>query len=203
VSNFQAPGDWSLSEAVGKRLLTPGGAVSPGVAPELMPVLVLENDRPENMLLSYQRLFGRSATVSAGGAGTRASVRLVNNRADTLVVVSLVGSTSAFQMGVERGALGTLPFGSLGTAAGLPRDTRIQPPGTAIAGISTATLVSDNTLGASSARLHGGGAGTYFTTPIILGPADMLFIQASSDATALNDYSIQWMERRLNPSERA
>ncbi len=200
MSSFQAPGDYSLSESVGKRLLTPGGAVAPGVAPELMPVLVLENDRPENMLLSYQRMFGRAANISAGGAGTRASVRLVSVRSDLLITVDYITAQVAYQVGVERGAIGSLPFGV--AAAGIPRDTRIAPQGTGPGPTSSASIVTDNTLGAITQLIHAGAANVPFTAPIVIGPGDILVVQAATDASALTAFSLQWRERKQNPSER-
>jgi hypothetical protein len=196
VSNFQAPGDFSLSESVGKRLLTPGGAVAPGVAPELMPVIVLENDRPENMLLSYQRMFGRSGSIAAGGLGTRTSVRLCNNRPDTLVTVEFMTAQGAYDISTERGALGALPFGT--QVLGQPRDTRMG-----VTPNSTAILITDNTLsGLTTNFIHRGVANSYFETPIVLSPGDILVLQQAADVTALTNWSLQWRERRLNPSER-
>jgi hypothetical protein len=200
VSNFQAPGDFSLSESVGKRLLTPGGAVAPGVAPELMPVIVLENDRPENMFLSYQRMFGRSTNLGAGGAGTRASVRVCNLRPDMLITIEMATAASDYQVTVERGALGAIPFGT--SVPGLPRDTRIAPPGSALGTSSTAVVIQDNTLAALVTLLHRGTANIQWTTPVVIGPGDHFVLQAAADASALTNWSIHWRERRLNPSER-
>jgi len=165
-----------------------------------MPVMVLENDRPENMLLSYQRMFGRSTTMAAGGAGTRASVRLVNNRLDTLCTIVLCTAQVAFQLSVERGAIGAVPFGT--NVPGAPRDTRIQPAGTAITTSSSALVVQDNTLGATAISIHRAAANAIVEIPFVIGPGDIFVLEAATDASALTNWSIQWRERRLNPSER-
>lgn len=204
---LNAVGDTSFGDILSKRLLMPGGAVAPSVAPELFPCVVLENDRPEWLYLAGQGLYEFFVQVGAGGAGTRASAWLYNSSPDLLVVVE--GLEAVVASGQVRLAMvglpaGTLPFGTY--SAGVSADGRAKAPSSAAVRRSQANIVTDNTLGSqetSTNRLWvSSGTTLVRTSAWVLGPFTGLYVCPSADNVVLTSCAFRWRERRLNPSER-
>lgn len=200
MTTFDAVGDPSLSETIGRRLMTPGGAVAPGVAPELFPCVVLENDRPEWHYLGGGGIFGRSSSagVAAGGAGVRSSVQIVNARRDNLVIVEsieMATAATALVASVIRYGVDVLPFGT--AVSGVPRDSRMFGRG------SSATVVIDNTLAAAAgSTIYNTLTPMKLPLPVVLAPGDALYCAPVADNTAITIWAFGWRERKLNPSER-
>jgi len=204
MSTLNAVGDFRLDQVVAKTLMTPGGSSSPGVAPEIFPCIVLENDRPEYHYLYGAMLYGRGTSVAAGGAGTRSSVTLVNQSQETLAVierVQLTVASGAATIRLSTGFTGFLPFGTV--LRGVARDTRSRATSGTVPQNSQLAFVTDNTLGA------GGSSTLWFSAltldlrePFVLGPGGALVLQPSADNVAIDFVSVLWRERRLNPSER-
>lgn len=71
------------------RMLSMGGQEDPAgaLSPEISPVLVLENDRPEWLFLGNVRLHGAAIALAAGGAGNFATARLRNPATSGALVV--------------------------------------------------------------------------------------------------------------------
>lgn len=197
MSNFQAPGDPTLSEAIGKRLMTPGGAVSPGVAPELFPTVVLENDRPELLHLTNSDRFCRSVSVAAGGVGTRSSAQLFVSVADLLVVVERIEVTlpsGNVQLRLNRLGPSLSPVGT--PFVGVPNDSRYL-------GSSSAAVITDATLGAAGTSFYTGiGTSAILDRPFVLTQGNGLYVCATADNVAITSATFWWRERRLNQSER-
>jgi len=205
VSTFDAIGDGSLGEGIGRRLLTPGGAVAPGLAPEIFPCVVLENDRPEMIALEGGGLFARAVTVGAGGAGNRSRALLFNPHGDTLCVVEHyhieVNSGLAVAAVIDF-APGSIPPGGT-TNTGNSRDSRQRLPNGTDPRRSTAFVNTDNSIAALTSF------GIQFQTlridspiPIVLGPGGGLLLQPASDNVAITAAWFAWRERRINPTER-
>lgn len=177
--------------------MTPGGSVAPSVAPELMPVIVLEDNPPELQWLKSQGLYCRTAAVAAGGAGTRSSVTILNPSTTSLVAV-----VEAFQVVVASGLVlaklvsypGIIPFGTNQT--GLPLDGRNT-------GRSTTQIITDNTLGvAGGSNQLTLASAEWNTTPFILTPGSALYLSPNADNVAITYFNVRLRERSLNRSER-
>lgn len=201
--SFGQPGDGSLSQTVEKRLLMPGGAATPGVAPELFPCIVLENDRPEYVFLGGGGLYARAGSVAAGGAGTRSSAQLVNPSRSTLLVVRRILATVASGNVVVRMTNypdGSLPFGT--SVLGSARDTR-QRLSSGAPGQSSGTIITDNTLATvGTPAMLDEPTSVNLEADFVLGPGGALYLSPNADNVAISRFSIFWYERRLNPSER-
>lgn len=202
---FDQIGDPSLSEGLGRRFMTPGGAVAPSLAPEIMPVVVLENDRPEYRVLEGGGIFARGVSVPAGGAGNRSGVLVYPTSPDTLVVIEridwLVGSGQLRLNIMNFGPPpATLPFGTV--VRGTTRDTRQGTVGSPRT--SNAAVWTDNTAAAisPSSNLWIGAASGSMNAAIVLAPYTALYAFPDADNVAITYFSAFWRERKLNPSER-
>lgn len=207
MSTLNGIGDTTLGDILSKRLVTPGGAVAPGVAPELFPNITLENDRPEWLFLSGQGLYSYYTAQAAGGAGTRSSVALYNTSPDTLVVVEHVYievASNVPQMFMIAQPEGTIPFGT--QERGVSADSRARQAGATQVRRSSAFFVRDNTLaaagGANNRLWQGTGLTLTLTTPFVLGPWCALYCAPGTDNVAINVVAMRWRERRMAQSER-
>lgn len=200
---YNGVGDPGLSQILDKRLMLPGGAAAPAVAPELFPCVVLESDRPEYQFLANQGRYGRGTSVGAGGAGTRATAALYNpSDSNTLVVIERITAAAASGLLVFaiQNVGAAAPFGT--AAKGRSTDSRSQAS-TGDVRLSAASLIPDNTLAAP-------GAGTFMVgplafddqIPVILAPGSVCYVYPNADNVAITYCTFQWRERRLNPSER-
>lgn len=132
----------SLANILSKRLGMQTGSPSPSLAPEVMPVIALEVDRPEWSALGYEARCGGSISVAAA-AGFFSGFRLINpTGSNTLAVVEMFQVQSAAVVTVETYQQ-QLPLliGTAGTST--PLDTRL--PSGAVTKNSVCSLSGDNT----------------------------------------------------------
>lgn len=180
--------------------------MAPGVAPEIFPVVVLENDRPEMQYLEGGGLFARGQGTGTPGAGNRAIAMLVNYQPDTLVVVERaycqVASGNCIASTYYYGPASAPPGGGT-TVTGRSRDTRALSS-TGIVRESGAYLNTNVTLPAPGGlyTMWRAASSLDVTLPVVLAPYSALIFYPDADAVAiLNNYFV-WRERRINPSER-
>lgn len=119
-----AVGESGLNQILAKRLTTPGAAVAPGVAPELFPNLVLENDRPEWKYLAGEKLASMAGFAIAAVAASISTIRLRNPLGSNVLAIFEeieVQPASATDVVISR----ITESGALGTEGGTAsRDTR-------------------------------------------------------------------------------
>lgn len=201
MPHFDQIGEGGLDQVLAKRLLTPGGAVAPTVAPELFPNLTLENDRPEWGYLKgeYPCSFSRNPP-----APVNVQYVLLTNLAGSGMLAVVQRIQAVVSAGLT--TLYVVPTGSIASGisnvAGMFRDGRA----TAFAGgVFTkrsvlVTQVAD--AAASSVAPHARSTGLTFDyrDPIILSPGTSVILMGSNvAATMVADFA--WTERRANPGE--
>jgi len=197
VANFDGIGEYGLNELLARRLTTPGGSVSGTVAPELFPVLTLENDRPEWSYLKSEGLYGRSIGVSAvAGQFSMAQIYLPTT-ARSLVVITGIQNWAANNISIARlvGISGGL--GGWAARVTCARDTRRNGNGSA-ATLETNANVAQPTNFGDFATLFG--ANARYTAPIVIAPGGAIGIFPTVVNSALTA-SIEWYERPAQPGE--
>lgn len=199
---FNLAGDQALDQVLVRRLLMPGGGVAATVAPELMPGIVLESDRPEYGYLRGESRYGYGGNVSAGGAGIRSSCSLMNVTTNMLVVlqsICLVTASGSVQIRVRRQSPGTTIVGA--NDPGISLDTRAQGNVNNMRP-SAANVNRNSTLASSAIGLVSlQPSGFEYSQPIMLGPGGWVTVQPDSDNVAITSFYFSWRERPLNPSE--
>lgn len=190
-----------LGQLLTKRLTTPGNAVAPAVAPELMPMIGLEVDRPEWGFLKGELRYGAYVSVAAAGAGQYARIYL-RNPSDSRLIITL----EQFSPGASTGVLLAtfFPDGlitpTLATQTrGRPRDTRQRR------GAASGALVEYGTDGtpdpsAGAFTVHYQLTTEYFKQPIVIAPGGALEMLYQVVNTAIN-VVLQWRERPAEPGE--
>lgn len=206
---FMGIGESGFDQILTKRLVGPGGSIAPSCAPELFPVIVLENDRPEWQHLYGGRRLSGTFDVAGGGAGLFSTIRLRNPlTSNCLAVVELMdilvnASTSVTLIrSVDAGELA----GGLMTTAHL--DFRVvqdglSGPGSQIVG-SFEALAAAPLNALTVWRLASLAANTRTVvnlTGIMLAPGTTLNLRTQTDNIRLAG-TFMWRERYLNPTEK-
>jgi len=201
VAHFDQIGETGLDQVLAKRLTTPGGAVAPTVAPELFPVLTLENDRPEWGYLKGEFRYFRALTPTAPAASSHVILRNPANSSLIAVLERVTGSTTAGALGISMAPIGNFATGAA-SATGVPRDGRYS----AFAGgvfTRTSQLVvfsADAALAAVAEGFRTVSTTLDFSDPIILTPGFDLAIYGRTAAASIL-VNLMWSERRAQPSE--
>jgi len=194
-----------LSEVLQRRLNMSGAAPAPAVAPELFPVLVYENDRPEWGFLKGENPFALASSSSAA-VGTHSGNGIWNPAGgNIIVVVKSITWYPADPCGLVLSVSSTQPFSS--TVAGSSTDSRYA---TAASLRRSNCLVgqrndySDPDSLPCILSLNGSatvGSPFVYRTPIILKPGAQLVLIGSNANTALNRVTFEWTERAAMPGE--
>jgi hypothetical protein len=188
-----------------KLLSIKGPAPSPVVAPEIMPVLTLESDRPEWLFLGGQRLLWGLALQNSAVA-LRALSALENPAGSGVLVVlerlSFIAVTGAMPFHIRpiSGASG-LPA----SGGAVARDTRLNPAGTAV---SSAAIMNSGQAGAPPIN----GSDAYHSVapvnvvqeiPIQLMLTPGFGVVVYGEAAVGQDYRLTWWwrERALEEAE--
>lgn len=209
MSEFNEVLEGSLNQILIRRLAMQGQSAAPAVAPELFPVLTLENDRPEWGLLKGEQLCG-SAAVRAGAVGEYAwSALNLHTDFDSMVaVVTQAKATLLGTTGIGLFVYSASPAGTLAGPFGALRDLRTQVGATFGARKPAATHYNGTTssaVNASARQVDIGygavGAVVQCDVPIILGKGMFLFFFADT-ANIGHSASFQWYERALQAGER-
>lgn len=182
-----------------KLLAMKEGAPSPILAPEVIPVLVLESDRPEWAFLAGEALCW--GFVEPGAVVGQIAYCELRNPAGSgvLCVVEEVVLASATASAFF--ALGIGSYAPLSAAsASIVRDTRILPgrPSCSLASINTAA--SPGGINGYKILQSTGSDPVIIRTPIILSPGTLLAIQTTNMNIGIR-VSVSWRERTLEPSE--
>lgn len=206
MSTLGAIGETGLGQVLAKRLTTPGAAVAPGVAPELFPNIVLENDRPEWKYLAGERLAVMAGFAVAGVAASISTIRLRNPLGSNVIAVFEeieVQPGSATDCIISRieesGALGT----EGGTAS---RDTRFRDDalvtGHARIQVTGGAIMVPGLNAIPLRRWFSVASAERVTTrqPIVLTPGFALDITTAAEAVTLLA-SATWRERAAQPGE--
>jgi len=199
VTDFNAIGEFGLNEVLTKRLTTPGGSNSPSVAPELFPVLALENDRPEWGYPKGELRCGR--LVNSGAvAGEFSAVQLyLPSTARSIAVVHQITSFTANVMNIGRGV--GIGGGQVGwtAAATCTVDFRWAANRTQLIIETNDTAVAPS-LNFAIAQLQQ--VDQRYDWPIIITPGTSLILVGSTVNQALSA-NVCWMERGAQPGELA
>lgn len=181
-----------LNQVMQRRLNMTGAAPAPSLMPEIGPVLVLENDRPEWGFLKGEFAWSQRLRAAAPGAGNHAMYYLENPaNSGVLAVVSLVYCSVLARIV----ATGTLPASTLlSSLGGRPRDTR--QPGLSRVRAADATIPTAN-IPATGYELAGG---TQLREPFVIAPGGWMLVISDVAATAMTTSS-SWTERPAMPGE--
>jgi len=198
VANFDNIGEASLDQVLVRRLTTPGGAVAPTVAPELFPVITLENDRPEWGYPKGERLC--AATVFATAvAGQFCSAQLyLPSTSRELIVVKAIVATTTNTINIQR--LVGIGGGGAGWGARttLTRDFRWNAERTS--GILEQRTNAVAPTSFSAIAQLSGVLNASITEPIVISPGTALGINCAIVNTQLSAL-IYWTERGAQPGE--
>lgn len=96
MSQFNEILEGKLNQLLAARFAMQTGTPSPTLAPEIMPVVVLESDRPEWARLRQELPFGGSGTV-AGVAATNSWVAL-RNPAGSRILATILGAIASTEV---------------------------------------------------------------------------------------------------------
>lgn len=201
-SPFNAIQDYGLADVLSKRLNVQGGSSAPAVAPELFPVLALENDRPEWSWLTGE-ILGASALVEGATAAQFSKVQLYNPPGSGLIVTVVASlAISPATVAIARCPNTYVPT-LLNNGATTQRDFRSR---WAAANITTArTFRGAEAAATANVRnvwIIPGANYIPFYEPIVLAPGGTLEWAAATVNQALT-VSILWRERSAQPGELA
>jgi len=198
VANFDNIGEYGLGQALARRLTTPGGAVAPTVAPELFPVICLENDRPEMIHLANGGLYGRRLFISAVvGQYGMAQLYIPSNRNTIAVVENIRSVNAATSIVIARGVGISAGLGGWTGQTTASRDFRARQEGSGAiletnANVATPTVYAQiDVLETINHELN---------SPVVIVPGTALLIWGAV-ANAIVSFSIQWRERMAQPGE--
>lgn len=188
----------TLSNVLAKRLGMQTGTPAPSLAPEIMPTLSLEVDRPEWHYLAGSTLASGFGNVPAT-VGNLSTVRL-NNPANSNVIIvveqlqSLCTASAEIRLYPARSSPPTL----LAQQASSPSDTRILQKSTAPTRNTVGLLSQDAIAAASPGGFVAGRLFAAISNPLrvsfILAPGSALDIQCATANTALQ-CAVWWRER--------
>lgn len=194
--------DVGIGQVLRRRLgVLASGSPAPAIAPEFMPTLCVENDRPEWHYLANSKLAGATANVAA-----------VVGQLSFVAVTNPAGSNGLV---VVEHALIVTPAGSsiqllttLSSFAGTPitptvRDTRwIVAPQTT-AGCFAQVTAGNVAGGPPDARfaVFESTTTTEWDQPVILRPGSSFCVIHATNNVAITRVSVQWRERALVPGE--
>lgn len=193
---FNEIDEGGLNAILTTRLGMPGGSPAPSLAPEIMPQLVLENDRPEWGWAKGEMRCSGYFDVAAGGAGVFGYVQFYNPpTSNSIVTIDYIENIEANDLVVYRAATSVLAAGTQ-VYAGVS-DTRFR--------FRTMQLQTSTVTAAASPANQG--IFCYlnqnlhpFTGSIILKPDSLLiaFGAASNSRVSLN---LRWYERVAQQGE--
>lgn len=202
MAEFNEILEGSLNQVLSRRLAMQGNAPAPALMPEVAPVLVLENDRPEWSFLKREAWAWGIGNAPAN-AGLRSGVKLTNPTGSGAIIVlkrSLVWCQAVCQFRRVPG-VGAAPGPNVGTSA--PEDLRYPSPAP---GINTVGHVSWEHLPAPLAEtiqvldVQGPTVNYVVDHNVVLPPGSTV-----SWWGAANNFqvvvSFQWYERRALPGE--
>jgi hypothetical protein len=175
-----------------------GGAAAPAVAPEVFPVLTLENDRPEWGWLKDEALRSRAVDVG-GAAGVNSMVQIyLPSTAQSLCVVEEIHARSTASVNVVH--LVGIGGGTVGWSAitNGTRDFRSFSPQSDAALLETRQGALP-TFHAVLAQLATS-AQPSFRNPIVISPGQALCMYALAVNTALS-INLSWRTRPALPGE--
>lgn len=199
MANFDSIGEFGLGQLLARRLTTPGGAVAPTVAPELFPVLTLENDRPEWGYLKGEQLRARAIDV-AGVAGQYAMIQLyIPSNSATIAVIEEIHARAASSVNIVHlvgiGG-GTVGWTALTTGTRDTRAANTQGDSAILESRSNAALPSFH---AVLAQINTGGQPS-FRQPIVLSPGQAICAYGISLGAALS-INLVYRSRPSQPGE--
>lgn len=179
-----------------------GGAIAPRMAPELVPVVMVQDFEPELYRVRGERLLWDSADTGPV-AGQYAQVNLRNDSTDHLVIVEHLFACDVTAATDFILAMGNNAVGLAGSVAG--RDSRVGF-------VITAGSVSGVIRTSTEAAITGARGGQYYQAvasqsvdlsrflPVVLAPSAALFVWDSRVNQQLY-VSFGWRERPVEPSE--
>lgn len=199
MSQFNAIGEYGLNDVLTKRLTTPGGSNAPSVAPEIFPVLTLENDRPEWIHLAGGGLFSKVVSITAVAAQySMAQIYVPSDRRTIVVVENVRRSSSPTGINIARGVGISAGLGGWVGQSTAARDFRQRSEGSG-AIIETTTNVALPTTFALLDLLETDN-GEAHAVPFIVTPGTALILFGTAVNSTLR-FTLKWRERSAQPGE--
>lgn len=210
-----------LNSILTKSLGMKEGAPSPILGPEIMPVMVLETERPEWLFLANEFRVATGVTA-IGGIGTQNVVLQIRNPAGSNVLaiieratMSWAANATTLQAVMFNASLAAnLSQGQYGTTANWnPADTRVSPPvgtGSVLQATYSATGAAGEPAGGNvMARLRMSGAGNGWIQnmipevldPFVLTPGTQAHFWMLLPINVDGGFAVQAKVRGLEPSE--
>ena len=194
---FNEIDEGGLNAILTRRLGMPGGSPAPSLAPEIMPQMVLENDRPEWGWLKGEMLCAASG-FEAALLGNRSYYEFVNpTTSQSIITIDYVENITANDLIVARAAFSTALGGTTENAGVCDLRFRFRTNqmqlfrGQALA----AALTTQGTFAVLSENsLHP------FTGAIIMPPGSLVRIFGVTDNSAIA-FNIRWYERIAQSGE--
>jgi len=197
--HYDQIGEYGLGQLLAKRLTTPGGAVAPTVAPELFPVLALENDRPEWSYLKGEQLRARAVDVAAV-AGQYSMLQLyIPSNSPTIGVIEEISARAAVSLNVVH--LVGIGGGTVGWSAitSGTRDTRTPNTQGDSMILETRQNAALPSFHAVLAQINTASQGSY-RHPIIVSPGQAVCIYAIAQNVAVS-LNLTFRSRPAQPGE--
>lgn len=178
------------------------GAPSPQISPEIQPVIVLENDRPEYDFLRNVRRGASAGSTSSSAAAKFQQLSVVNPAGSGVIAVvtdiNVMNSAHAPLVDVRLGC--TVGAATGGTSRNLDLRFGNQALATSVFVEEVAAIT-----GVVAYRARGpANASLFIPLTIVLGPGNSVFfvdITASAAAGEINQLNVAIRERAIEPSE--
>lgn len=193
-------GDLLIAKSLSRRLELAGGEGAPCIAPEIMPAIVLESDRPETSWLKQEYLGGVALAATAPAATNYAAIQL-----SLAAAVRTLTTVTAIHIQLLAAGDVIIGFGTTQSGIAVPTYARDSRRGTISLQTKahTGSLSGVSLIGQPFARFVSAAATQItFEQPIVLHPGNFLTVQSSIDAVALGVVSFAFRERPINDAER-
>lgn len=192
---FNEIDEGGLNAILTRRLGMPGGSPAPSLAPEIMPQMVLENDRPEwGWLKGEMRCAG--SFFSAALIGNRSMVQLYNPpSSQSIVTIDYIENITGNDIEVHRAAVSQLIGGGSTLYAGVcDLRFRFRTMQLQTTSHQAGMVATQGTFAYLNSTLHP------FEGDIIMPPNSLVFVTAASDNQAI-EFNIRWYERVAQSGE--
>jgi hypothetical protein len=191
---FNEIDEGGLNAILTTRLGMPGGAPAPSLAPEIMPQLVLESDRPEWGWPKGEMRCAGYFTVPAA-AGVNSYVQFYNPpSSNSIVVIDYIENIVTNDIAVARCASSVLAAGSQVYAGVCDMRFRFRTMQLQTTTVQALTPATQGLFTFLNAALHP------FQGTLVLAPDDLVIVYGQNVNNGI-DFNVRWYERVAQSGE--